>query len=221
MPYFAISSRLRLPAKRRMPPQTRQRWISIFVCLFIAIKTPGVRTTEDGTLSLMLLLLGDIYARAGAGPIELQGRSSSTGLVQRNRKLFGRGGVLRDLHVNPGEVLALVVLRTPLSRLFVDDQLPAVLVGDRVEGIAACRNVCAADREVNIGLKAGGGVGAGTPNLSVRDEPAKDLTAAHGGAAVIDGYGLAVGEGNGSCSGRACGRLLCVSTHDSGEDCDH
>src|SRR6516162_1298758 len=152
MPYFRISSRLRLPAKRRMPPQTRQRWIWIFAFLSIALKTAGVETTEARTLSLMLLLLGEVYARSGAGPIELQCRSSSTGLVQRNCKLLGRRGVLRDLHVHAGEVLALVVLGAPLSRFLVDDQLPVVLVGDRVEGIAACRNICAADREVDIGL---------------------------------------------------------------------
>src|SRR6516162_7379693 len=44
MPCFDISSRLRLPAKRRRPLQTRQRWISIFVFLSITVKGASVRT---------------------------------------------------------------------------------------------------------------------------------------------------------------------------------
>jgi hypothetical protein len=128
--------------------------------------------------------------------------------------LDGLGG-LGHGHLHAAQVLGLVVDRAPLAGLGVDDEHPAVGVGDvDVEGVVALGNGQGADFEVGIGVQLGGGVGSGAPDgiggivadLAVLGEEVA-VAALDAGRAVGNGDGLA-GDGGGFGGGGALGRGL-------------
>src|ERR1019366_6751617 len=115
-------------------------------------------------------------------------------LVQRDGERFHARWQLAYLHVHSRQVLALAVFRTPLAGLLVDDQLPAIRPGQGIKRVAARWDIGAAYGQVNVGLEAGCCIRAGAPDLIVRHQSAKDLPAAHGRTAVLNGDGLPVVE---------------------------
>src|ERR1017187_8936225 len=144
--------------------------------------------------SWALLLLLHVDAGDGVFPIQLQHGRGRARLVQRDGEHLHARWQLSYLHVHPRQVLAFAVFRAPLAGLLVDDQLPAIHAGQGVKGIAARRDVGAADGQVSVGLEAGCCVRSGTPDLAVRHKSAEYLPSAHGRTTVLDGDRLSVIE---------------------------
>ena len=115
-----------------------------------------------------------------------------------------------------------MVYGAPLAGFFVHDELPGGAGGSRkaVQGVFAGGDMERADGEVSFGGEAGGGVGAGAPDLAVGDQAAHDAAAADRGRVVMQNYGFAVELGFGGFGGRgerlAVLRLTVILDRDGG-----
>src|SRR2546430_13833134 len=134
------------------------------------------------------LLLGERNGPRGSPPLEPQHAAPAVTLRRdRDRELLDRLRQPLDRHVDPHEVVVRVILRAPLPRVAVEDQLPAVGGGDRPEAVLARRDRRAGDQQVGTGLEHGGRVRSGAPYLVPRHGAAENGTAPHRGPAVAHG----------------------------------
>src|ERR1051326_6968931 len=92
---------------------------------------------------------------------------------------------------------------TPLSGFLAYDERPFVLLRDGEDGVLSGRNGLSADGDVRADSHGSGLIRAGAPNLTVRNELAKNFAALHARAGVIDGDLLTTGESAIGGGGRA------------------
>src|SRR5258707_9135911 len=95
------------------------------------------------------------------------------------------------LHVDAAQVLAFVILGSPLAGLLVNNELPRSLRGQGVEGVASRRHFHAANVEIDFSIQGGGLIGAGAPHFAERSKFLPYLSAFKKRPAVVDGYFLA------------------------------
>jgi hypothetical protein len=151
--------------------------------------------------ALLLLLGGDGDPDVCGFPADVELGLGAMGVGEGDAHLVLGGGERVLVHGDADEVLRLVVFGAPLAGLLIDDELPGAFGREGVEGVVAGGDGGVADFEGGVGFEVSGGVGAGAPDLAVRDDVAHDFAAAHEGGVVVDHDGFA-GEGDVGVGGR-------------------
>ena len=122
--------------------------------------------------------------------------------VEGDGEILDGSGEGSNLHVDASEVVGRAgIRRSPFASFLADDEGPLVLLGNREEGVSACGNGSAANRDVGSGGQRGGFIGPSAPNLAIWNEFAKNFAALSARARVIDGDGLAAAEVEGGLCG--------------------
>ena len=143
--------------------------------------------------------LGDGYIAVGCLPADVKFGGVGRGVLERQAHHFLRRSHGLGLHRDAAEVFGLVVREAPLAGLIVDDELPDVGAGQRINGVRSGRDQQVAELQRHRGNEGSGGIRAGAPDLAIRDELAHDLASAHVRRVVGDVDGAA-GDGNaGGC----------------------
>src|SRR5688572_10837369 len=106
-----------------------------------------------------------IHAGPRGAPIDMQ-RPARRRVVDRDGQSLGRRWRLADRHRDAGNVLRLVVHGAPLARLLVDDELPGLLTGKRVQRVRAGRQMHRSEHQHLVDLERCRLIGPRAPDLT-------------------------------------------------------
>ena len=111
------------------------------------------------------LFHGDRDRSAEILPSQRECAFAATQILEHIFQAFDQRGRLFHPHLDPAQILSLVVDGSPLAGLLVDDQNPVGGVGEiDVERVVALGHDQAAQVEFGVGVQLGGRVGSGAPD---------------------------------------------------------